>query len=181
MKKLVTQERLKELLHYDPLTGVFIRLVDVGNRVKAGQIINRKDSYGYSVVGVDGKRYLAHRLAWLYVYGYLPENDIDHIDRVRHHNWISNLREVSRACNQRNTGNPKDNTSGTKGVVWNKAVGKWQASVMVNGKQVYLGQHTNFTEAACHRLAAEQAEDWAGCDSSSPAYIFVRDNIQGGK
>lgn len=176
MKKLVTQERLKELLHYDPLTGEFVWLIRTSNRVKVGDIAGT-NSEGYILISVDGRFYRAHILAWLYEYGYLPEYELDHKDRVRHHNWIDNLREVTRQCNTRNTGNRKNNSSGVKGVTWDNKNSRWKAQVMINGKTIYLGNHKGFTEAVCHRLAAEQAEGWEGCDRTSPAYQYVMKEV----
>lgn len=74
----------------------------------------------------------AHRLAWLYIHGYFPEYGIDHKDRVTYHNWIDNLREATQQCNMRNTANSKNNTSGIKGVSFNKKRNKWSAYIMVN-------------------------------------------------
>jgi len=126
---------------------------------------------------VDGVKYQAHRLAWLYVYGYLPENDIDHIDRIKGNNRIENLREVSKVCNLRNTGNIRSNTSGVKGVSFINKKHKWQAQIMINRTSFHLGYFTSFTEAVCHRLAAEQCVDWEGCDSSSPSFVFIQKHI----
>ena len=111
----LTQERLKEVLRYDAEgTGMFVRATrQRGCRV--GEVVGSFDPFGYIKIGVDAKDYLAHRLAWLYVYGYMSENLIDHINRNPADNRISNLREVSQQCNMRNTGTPKHNTSGVKG------------------------------------------------------------------
>jgi len=114
---VITQKRLKSLFSYDESTGLFTRIVTVSNQI-AGTIVGNKRPDGYLQVTVDRKHYLIHRLAWLYVHGYFPENDIDHKDLIRDHNWIENLRESSRACNIINTGNRCTNTSGVKGVLW---------------------------------------------------------------
>lgn len=164
-------------MKYDPETGVFTWKYS-GIGVKLGSVAGSQDEYGYVRIGVDCHRYKAHRLAWLYVKGYFPEHGLDHRDRIKHHNWIDNLREVTQVCNLRNTGNRVDNTSGCKGVWLFNSTNKWVAEIMVNGIKITLGHHISFSEAVCHRLAAEQAEDWDGCDSSSPAYQYVRDNIQ---
>ena len=168
---MLTQKRLKELLHYNPITGIFIWKVSrqcVPKGRPAGCC-----NLGYVVIKIAGRSYKAHRLAWLYTYGYLPENPLDHIDRKPLNNAIANLREVSRSCNVRNTGNHKCNTSGVKGVSWREALSKWEASISIECKSIHLGRHDCLLEAACHRLAAEQAEDWANCDSSSPAFQHV--------
>ena len=170
-----TQDRLKELLEYDPKTGKFFWRVARGVRVgaEAGSV----DSEGYICIGVDWKTYKAHRLAWLYVHGYLPENQIDHIDRDPSNNRIKNLREVSVICNSRNCGNPRTNRSGVRGVSWHKSTGKWQVQIEVNQRNFHLGYYDDFTEAVCARLAAEQCLGWSGCDSSSPAFQYVSSNL----
>ena len=175
MKKL-TQARLKELLHYDSETGIFKWKVKLAQRVKIGDIAG-SDSHGYIGTGIEGVLYLNHRLAWLYVYGYFPENEIDHKDKIRYHNWISNLREATPQCNQRNTGNPKNNISGVKGVCRNKKTNKWQVKISLNNQTKYIGEYESFNEAVCTRLATEQCLDWNGCDSNSPAYQYVQNML----
>jgi hypothetical protein len=175
MKKL-TQERLKELFFYDPLVGDFVRRINIGHRVKKGDIAGSNYS-GYLMTMIDGKRYLNHILAWLYVYGYFPENDIDHKDQIKHHNWISNLRETSKQCNMRNCKTRTDNTSGIKGICWDKRTKRWFVSMTINTKHKYLGRYKNFENAVCARLAGEQCLNWSNCDSSSPAYQYVQNNI----
>jgi len=171
---VLTQERLKEVLHYNPMTGIFTRKITLSSNAAKGNIAGCSTPEGYKQIGIDGKLYKAHRLAWLYYYGYFPEHVIDHRDRIKHHNWILNLREVSTQCNLRNTGNPKDNTSGVKGVCWHKQSQKWMASIVVNRKYKYLGIFKSFDEAVCARLAGEQCLNWSNCDSSSPAYLHVK-------
>jgi hypothetical protein len=130
-------------------------------------------SDGYLNVMVDGKFYRAHRLIFLYHFGYLPENDIDHIDRCKTNNKIENLREVSHTCNARNSTQQNLTSSGVKGITWHKSRQKWLVHIMVHGAAKYLGIYSDFTEAVAYRLAAEQCLDWGSCDSSSPAYQFM--------
>ena len=172
--KMITQKRLKEVLHYNQETGIFTWRVKTNRNVIIGSIAGCNDA-GYIRITVDSVLYSAQRLAWLYVYGYSPENFIDHKDRIPTNNWIENLREVSNQCNQRNTGNWATNTSGVKGVYLQG--GKWRARVMVNWKHISFGSHLLFDEAVCHRLAGEQSLDWSGCDVSSPAFRYVKNNI----
>lgn len=171
---MLTQDRLKELLDYDPETGVFVWKVDKGTALKGTHA--GTNSLGYVVIQIDKKIYGAHRLAWLYAHGYLSENDIDHIDRFPSHNWISNLREVSHQCNLRNCGNPKNNKSGIKGVCWSSCRRKWVAQIVVARKTIPLGRYDTKLEAAKARLKAEQDNNWSGCDSSSPAYKYVMEH-----
>jgi len=170
---MLTQSKLKELLDYDPETGLFTWKVS-RQGVKKGSVAGSDSHDGYIKIKIDGKDYYAHRLAWLYEYGYFPENGLDHEDRIKHHNWIKNLREVSNQCNMRNTGNPSTNTSGVKGIYFANKAQKWRARMKLNGKNSHFGYFEDFTEAVAHRLAAEQCLDWSNCDSSSPAYKYIQ-------
>lgn len=174
--KDLTQEYIKSILNYDPETGV----LTWKNRVKVGKEVGGI-SHGYRRLGVDGVRYLAHRIIWLWNYGYLPENEIDHINRIKDDNRLINLREVSRQCNQRNRGPNKNNTSGVKGVYWSKQRNKYIAQIKINNKKYHLGYHRELDTAALHRLAAERFLKWHGCDSNSPAYLYCREHDLLGK
>ncbi|MDP8268305.1 MAG: hypothetical protein P9L97_06200 [Candidatus Tenebribacter davisii] len=176
-EKLTYKELLRQL-DYNSLTGIFIRKISNSSRVKIGDIAGSKNKKGYIQICVNGKLYLAHRLAYFHYHGYMPENQIDHEDQIKHHNWILNLREASDQCQQRNQGTPKNNTSGVKGVVWNKNRSKWIAQITLNFKNKGLGYYKDFNNAVCARLAGEQCLNWEGCDSSSPAYQYVKENIQ---
>ena len=173
---MLTQDRLKELLSYDPKTGNFIWLKQIYNGVGVGDIAGSITLDGYRAIGIDSKIHQAHRLVWLYCYGYMPEYGIDHIDRNPLNNRIENLREVSNQCNQRNTGNWNTNKSGVKGVCWVMRENKWHAQIVVMGKQKNLGYYKDFNEAVLARLAAEQCLDWSNCDSNSPAYQYAINN-----
>jgi hypothetical protein len=173
----ITQKRLKELLHYDPETGVFKWIKSGKGRSLHNQpgCLNDKR---YRIIYISYKIYRAHRLAWLYYYGSFPENELDHINRNTSDNRIENLREVSHMCNLRNAGEWKNNTSGVKGVTWNKIDKRWRSQISINSKVIQLGSHAEFAEAACARLAMEQCLGWSGCDSSSPAFKYVQDMFQ---
>jgi len=177
---MITYDKLKKAIHYDPLTGIFTRKVTISNKHKIGDIATSESGNGYLKIYLGTEQYLAHRLAWFYVHGYMPENDIDHKDRVRHHNWIDNLRETSRTCNLKNGTLRCDNTTGIKGVAKNnnKKFPTWRSNIVINKKQYCLGTHKDFDEAVCHRLAAEQCLDWHSCDLDSPAFAYVKENIQ---
>ena len=148
--------------------------ISPGRRAKVGSEVGTLDTDGYRRVGFRGTTYLTHRLIFLYHHGYLPENQIDHINRIKNDNRIENLREVSPSCNLRNTGTRTDNTSGIKGVFYHNPAKKWQATVYVNSENKYLGLFETKVEAACHRLAAEQCLNWSDCDSESSAYKYVK-------
>jgi len=139
-------------------------------RAKSGARAGTINNQGYWFICISGMKFLEHRVVWAIVNGYLPENQIDHIDRDKLNNKIDNLRETSGMCNLRNTGNPKNNTSGVKGVCFSVKANKWISQIKVDSVVGYLGSHVSFQEAVLHRYAAEQCLDWSGCDSSSPAY-----------
>ena len=152
---MITQERLKELLHYDPLTGVFTRLVATSNSVKVGDVAGNISAGGYRVIGVCGKQYLAHRLAWLYMKGDMPKDQVDHINGVRVDNSWANLRGATDLTNQKNTSISKNNKSGVVGVSWSKTNNKWRAIIWDNKKKIHLGYFKDIADAALERLEAE--------------------------
>lgn len=146
---MVSQEYMKSILEYDHVTGIFKWLVAKGGFVKKGMVAGRSYGKGYIGIHVDGKTYVSHRLAWVYIFGdnTLYESDqIDHINHDRTDNRIENLRIVDRSNNQRNRAKNKNNTSGFCGVTWNKANNRWQVQIMVKGKAKYLG---SFKEKSC--------------------------------
>ncbi len=173
-KSLITQQELKKILYYNPDTGIFTRKITLCPTAKKGDIAGSVMNDGYLLTMIKRKRYLNHRLAWLYMYGYFPENEIDHLNGIKNDNRISNLREVSHVCNMRNTGNWKHNTSGIKGVHWDEDRQKWRVQITDNKKKKYVGLHADFDEAVCTRLAAEQCLNWEGCDTCSTAYQYVQ-------
>ena len=144
---MLTQKRLKELLSYDPETGVFTWRVG-RPKAKAGSIAGGKNWKGYWLICVDGKRYRAHRLAWLYVYGSIPKHQIDHINQDKLDNRIANLREVTNAENHRNMGIPKNNKSGYRGVSFFKTRSKWVARIRDGAVYRCLGYFDCPTTAA---------------------------------
>ena len=98
------------------------------------------DVHGYVVVFFNGKIYKAHRLIWAIVHGELPKGHIDHINGNRSDNRIQNLRVVTQQQNSHNQQNiNKRNKSGFRGVCWNRKSSKWQASISVNSKTIYIG------------------------------------------
>jgi len=172
---MITQNRLKEVLKYNPDTGVFTWRGSAGPAA-AGAEAGSPHLKGYIQIGIDGKLYKAHRLAVLYTDGYMPENTVDHIDRVPSHNWRLNLREATQQCQTRNCCVNKNNTSGIKGISWYKAAGKWRADIMVDRRQKHLGLFGNPFEAACARYAAEQCLGFQDCDVSSSARKYIKEH-----
>lgn len=151
---LVTLDRLKALLQYEPETGVWTWLVARSNRHPAGAIAGTTQSNGYIYIGIEGKLYLSHRLAWFYMTGKWPANAIDHINRNRADNRRLNLREATMAQNLANTLKHKDNVSGYKGVCWHTAAKKWHAQICVNMQHINLGLYTSKEEAYAAYVAA---------------------------
>jgi hypothetical protein len=157
----LTQSRLKELLDYNPKTGVFIWRVDRGSKYKAGDVAGSVKPRGVSHIGVDGRPHFAHVLAWLYMAGKYPEGLIDHEDGNPSNNRWKNLREATHAQNGANVGLRKDNTSGFKGVRFR--YGKWRASIKTQDRRLHLGTFDTAEEAcaAYHKAAEELHGDFA--------------------
>ena len=170
---MLTQGRLREVLDYDPSTGLFLWKGDGIGRWQGCGAGSNSSADGYIRMMVDGKNYLAHRLVILCVDGYLPEGTVDHINRVRTDNRRVNLRETSQQCQNRNCGMLKNNTSGVKGIYLNKRAGKWQAQIKVNRQNRHLGYHDTSLEAAYHRYAAEQCLGFMDCDINSSAKQYI--------
>ena len=151
---MLKAKELRKELHYDDNTGIFTRVKSKG-KCKAGDIAGGLTHYGYITISVLGKRYPAHRLAWLYVSGSFPEDQIDHIDHDRTNNRFSNLREADNRTNAMNRGKYNTNTSGVVGVNWNEATNKWRAKITVEGQTVDLGTFVTFSHAVDARKNAE--------------------------
>lgn len=154
MKEL-TAERLRELLDYDPDTGVFTRKVRTANNVQVGDVAGALRHNGYIQISIDGRLHLAHRLAWLYVTGESPPSEIDHINGVKNDNRIANLRLATSAENKHNQRKPHaDNTTGFLGVTHRR--GKFMAQIMVDGKKKFIGDFKNPEEAHAAYLKAKR-------------------------
>ena len=161
----LTAEYLRSVLHYSPETGIFTWKVSTSNRVKTGDIAGSQNGLGYLQIKVCSRLYRAHRLAWLYIHGSWPTDQIDHINRIRTDNRISNLREVSNKQNQQNKSKSSHNTSGYQGVRWHKRDSKWVAQIKHNQKLIHLGYFSILEEALSARKAAEKLY-WA--DTNNP-------------
>jgi hypothetical protein len=145
---MLTIEQLKELLEYNPDTGLFtwIKLIGTSNRKVGGVAGTKRD--GYIRITIKGKIYSAHRLAYLYTTGNFPENQIDHINHIRHDNRWINLRDATNSQNGANKVKHKNNTSGYKGVYWDKRYKKWRAKIQYMEKSIHIGYYTTPQEAA---------------------------------
>ncbi|MCP4341339.1 MAG: HNH endonuclease [Desulfobulbaceae bacterium] len=169
---MITQEILLDKIIYLPETGSFLWKKTKGRMIE-GREAGCKDSQGYISIGVNGILYKAHRLAFLYMEGYLPEHEVDHLNRVKTDNSWKNLREVSRSCNARNTGLRKGNTTGVTGVRWDTARSKWQAQIKTGGKNYNLGFFNEFDKAVKIRWEAEVEHNWPNCNSTSTAFKYL--------
>lgn len=152
--KTLTQDTLKSLLDYNAETGWFRWRVNYGNRLP-GALAGYLHPRGYTRIRVFKRTFDAHRLAWFYVYGVWPKDEIDHINRVKNDNRIVNLRCVSRSANIQNSSLRRDNTSGVKGVCWHTHSGKWAARITVNHKRMQLGVFDKLEDAVKARKDAE--------------------------
>lgn len=151
----ITQERLKELLDYDPETGVFVWKVRIGNRDSIGHVAGGIGGKGYPCIGIYGGQYRSHRLAFLWMTGELPTNEIDHINRERTDNRWKNLRAVTHKGNSRNMPMKSVNTSGITGVSWFKRDSTWRARIKVDYESIHLGLFDSLLDAAAARKSAE--------------------------
>lgn len=153
--KDITQERLKEILKYHPETGEFKWLATLSNIARAGSTAGTiKKVQGYIQIRADGRCYYAHRLAWLYMTGSWPKNEIDHINGNPADNRFFNLREASRGENSSNRGIFVNNKSGVKGVHWHATKGRWRVNLYLCGKEYFFGYHTDLEFA---ELVASEA------------------------
>jgi hypothetical protein len=154
---VLTQERLREVLHYEPSTGLFTRNCSIAGAVK-GSVAGCKMQLGYITISIDKQAYLAHRLAWLYMTGAWPSQYIDHINGEPSDNAWNNLREATQTQQNANMRLRKDNTSGYRGVKWNKNRQKWHATIQKDGKARHLGAFESKEDAyAVYASAAKVA------------------------
>lgn len=139
----MTQEELKKYLSYDESTGIFTRIASP-KQCFVGVPTGHHDKDGYLIIKIKQRAYKAHRLAWLYVYGSLPTQTIDHINGVRDDNRIINLRDVSL---RENTHNRSEHRSGKEPCVAKMPSGKYIAKALINNKPTYIGSFVSMEEA----------------------------------
>lgn len=152
---MITQERLKQLLHYNHETGVFTR-IESNRTDRLGKQPGSRNTKGHIQIRLDGTLYVAHRLAWLYMNGGFPVNQLDHIDGDKTNNKITNLREATNKQNQENVPLQVNNTSGYRGVSFDKRLKKFRAYVCHNRQKITLGL---FDTAELAASAAKKARD----------------------
>ena len=150
--KLITHEKLLELVHYDPISGIFT--ARKAWKIKSeGEIIGSPHCEGYLQVTIEYEKYLLHRLAVFYMTGEWPKEDTDHKNRNRIDNRWENLREATRGQNMMNGSLRQDNSTGVKGVCKIKKTGKFEAYVIKDKVKMYLGSFCSIHEAYLMRQA----------------------------
>lgn len=146
---MITQDELKKNVFYEPETGMF-------TRISNGNFCETKNGSGYIVIKIKRKLYDAHRLAFLYMTGSIPD-EVDHKNCIRDDNSWSNLRPASHLENTQNRYESINNTSGFKGVHWHKNKKKWHANIRFNNKKIFLGSFNTAEEASkAYNEAAEK-------------------------
>jgi hypothetical protein len=168
----LTQDIVKELLYYNPETGEFIwKTRDIKwfscekyqkwwNTRFSGKIAGSQDKNGYTIIKSGGKNYKSHRIVWLYVYGYLPTNQIDHINGNPSDNRIKNLRESTQKENSRNMKIMRNNGVGYKGVSFDKPSNKYRARIRNDSREIFLGNFETPKEA--HNAYCKKAQELFG-------------------
>ena len=167
-KQILNPDELRNLLDYDPETGVLTwkprpasmfpdeRAASRWNARFAGRpAFATVNGNGYLVGGIAGRMHKAHRVCWAILHGEWPTVEIDHENGDRTDNRNANLRAVTPVENHHNKKRPENNTSGVIGVCWHKPSGKWLARIMASGKEKCLGYFRDIAEAAAARKAAE--------------------------
>lgn len=152
MSKTSNFDFLFEYLRYNETKGEFTWIKRPNKNIHLHTRAGTKNSAGYRVISLFGKRYLEHRLAWFYVHGEIPEHEIDHINQIRDDNRISNLRQVTRSENQRNK-TRKDSRVDEVGIWWCRRRKRYIAEITLNGKKVYQKSFKDIDEAIQQRKA----------------------------
>ncbi len=174
-KILLTQARLKKLVTYNKDMGIFYWGENQSPK-KRNKPIGKIKEGKYQQITIDKRTYPAHRLAWLYVYGYFPENLIDHINRKKHDNRIINLREATHQCNVRNSNVNKNSITGVTGVLWNKSSKCFMAQITVNREHIHLCGTDSFAYAVYRRWEAEKEYNFPNCNTTSSSYLWLKKN-----
>lgn len=152
----LTQEYLRSILSYDRDSGVFVWLKNQG-KAHRGDVAGKPHPHGYILIGIRGYHYLAHRLAWFYVYDEWPTEELDHKNLVKSDNWIDNLRKATKAQNMWNTDVSRRNTSGYKGVRLDPRDGWYYVRIVASGKSHSFGRYSTAEEAfEAHKIAAKK-------------------------
>lgn len=185
-----TQADIKKVVDYDPETGIFtwrerdlsywkpgrhqqMNCITWNAQYKgkpAGCITDR-----YVRVTINKRPFQAHRLAWIYMNGDEPFGDMDHINTNKGDNKYSNLRISTRPQNMHNYLLCKSNTSGVRGLSWNKGLLRWEVDIKVDGKNIHLGIYENFKDAVQSRYDAEVKYGFIEFNPESSAYKYLQE------
>ena len=152
---MLTQVQVREMFDYNPETGEVIRKITVGWNAKAGDLAGGLNTDGYMQVEIASKKYLLHRIIWLWVTGRWPEPEVDHENHIHGDNRWENLRETSHLENGRNQSLRKDSMTGFPGVGRDKRRNKWRAKIQHEGQRKHLGYFDKKEDAVAARKAAE--------------------------
>lgn len=162
-KKLIPIDVLRDLLSYNPDTGILSWRTS-RRGCKMDRTICSTDSSGYRQIRVCGGRYQEHILVWFYVTGQWPRDEIDHINLNKIDNRFKNLREAPRRLNAANRPVRRDAKSGVKGVYqsgfYKNGDAAWIAYITVNRKQMYLGRYRS--KEVAHNAYVAAAEKYFG-------------------
>ena len=174
-KQSLTQERLKELLHYEPESGFFTWRIR-SSMSTPGERAGGLHGFGYRQIGLDYNKYLEHHLAWLYMTGEWPVDEIDHINNVRDDNRWCNLREANRSQNGHNKRLHPKSTTGFPGV--SRHGNAYRATISVDKKSLHLGRFATLAETRVARLLAEVQYfgHFTSFDESRDSLIKVDEN-----
>lgn len=146
---MINAKILRKHLEYCQKTGRFKWLMPRSNKIKPGDSAGVLMNIGYVLIGIFGKRYYAHRLAFLYMTGKMPVNQVDHINLIRHDNRWKNLRHATRSQNHANTVKKRPRKSVYKGVTVNSGYSTlWRAKIKHNGTSIHLGYFSSEVKAA---------------------------------
>jgi hypothetical protein len=151
----LTQKDVRDLLEYDSESGIFTHKRHMRG-ITRGTVASHLLPQGHVTVGILGWRYMAHRLAWLWMTGCWPDAEIDHRNGVRNDNRWCNLRAATTKQNRENRAREQPNTSGFRGVSWTTNRNKWVAQIKHHGRQRNLGRYPDLIDAVAARLRAER-------------------------
>lgn len=144
---MITQEQLKEIITYDPETGICTWKTSPNKLLPIGRECKSIDVHGYYQLSAYKKIYKLHRLCWLYMTGKMPDGQIDHINHNRTDNRWCNLRVVDNKENHKNRPLQCNNKSGVPGVCFSSKYNKYRSYITLSGKQIHLGLYENINDA----------------------------------
>lgn len=176
----LTQKELKKYMKYIPKTGKLFWKKDRGRTAKKGQQVGFINKEGYRCTKLFGKEYKIARLIFLYMKGFFPKKQMDHINRIKDDNRWCNLREISQNKNMLNQGATKNSTTGIRGVSpyiyrgKKKTTRTWIVSIRTNGKQKTVGYYKNFDEAVLARWKSEVKYGYFEYCPNSTSYLYLK-------